>query len=80
VKTEISLPHRKNSRRINALEKHFSDAKPDRLDGLRLDWPNRWLLVRGSNTEPIVRAIAEAPTEAEAAKLCKTAAEVLTGL
>ncbi|HEY4761117.1 MAG TPA: hypothetical protein VIH42_11105, partial [Thermoguttaceae bacterium] len=43
----------------------------------RLDWPGRWLLVRGSNTEPIVRAIAEAPTQAEAARLCKTAAEVI---
>jgi phosphomannomutase len=62
---------------LDALEKHISDAKADRLDGLRLDWPGRWLLVRGSNTEPIVRAVAEAPTAAEAAKLCKSAAEVL---
>jgi phosphomannomutase len=77
VKTKISLPPEKIPAALNALEKHFSNAKPDRLDGLRLDWPNRWLLVRGSNTEPIVRAIAEAPTQAEAAKLCKTAAEVL---
>jgi phosphomannomutase len=47
------------------------------MDGLRLDWPGRWLLVRGSNTEPIVRAIAEAPTAAEARRLCDEAAEVL---
>jgi len=78
VKTKIALPPEKIPAALNALEKHFSDAAADRLDGLRLDWPNRWLLVRGSNTEPIVRAIAEAPTAAEAAKLCKTAAEVLT--
>ena len=39
-----------------------------RLDGLRLDWEGGWLLVRASNTEPIVRVIAEAegPAEAEA--------------
>ncbi len=47
------------------------------LDGLRLDWPGKWLLVRASNTEPIVRAIAEAPTAAEARTLCDEAARVL---
>jgi len=47
------------------------------MDGLRLDFPTKWLLVRGSNTEPIVRAVAEAPTEPEAQELCATALEVL---
>ncbi len=77
VKTKIALPPEKIPVALDTLEKHFSDAVADRLDGLRLDWPGRWLLVRASNTEPIVRAVAEAPTAAEAAELCKTAAEVL---
>jgi phosphomannomutase len=77
VKTKIALPPEKIPAALDALERHFSDADADRLDGLRLDWPRRWLLVRGSNTEPIVRAVAEAPTAAEAAKLCKSSAEVL---
>jgi phosphomannomutase len=51
------------------LQSHFADATPDRRDGLRLDWTDRWLHVRGSNTEPIVRVIAEAPSEAEARSL-----------
>jgi phosphomannomutase len=38
----------------------FPGATAGRLDGLRLDWPDGWLLVRGSNTEPIVRIVAEA--------------------
>ncbi len=38
----------------------FPEAKTDRRDGLRLDWPGRWAHVRASNTEPIVRVIAEA--------------------
>ena len=42
----------------------FPDARADRLDGLRLDWPGGWLLVRASNTEPIVRIVAEAETDA----------------
>ncbi|MFO0423044.1 MAG: phosphoglucosamine mutase, partial [Planctomycetia bacterium] len=41
------------------IEQACPDAKPDRLDGLRLDWPGGWLLVRASNTEPIVRLVAE---------------------
>ena len=44
---------------------------------MRLDWPGKWLLVRGSNTEPIVRSIAEAPTAAEAERLCNEANAVL---
>ncbi|MCE5302018.1 MAG: phosphoglucosamine mutase [Planctomycetaceae bacterium] len=78
VKTKVSLPPEKLPASLDALERRFTDAKTDRLDGLRMDWPDRWLLVRGSNTEPIVRAIAEAPTREEAAALCRSAAETLT--
>jgi phosphomannomutase len=38
----------------------WPDAKADRRDGLRLEWTDRWVHVRASNTEPIVRVIAEA--------------------
>ncbi|MDP2480463.1 MAG: phosphoglucosamine mutase [Candidatus Palauibacterales bacterium] len=43
-------------------------ASEDRQDGLRLDWPGegRWVHVRPSGTEPILRVIAEAPTAGEA--------------
>ncbi len=80
VKTKVGLTPEKLPVALAALERRFADAQPDRRDGLRLDWPGRWLLVRGSNTEPIVRAIAEAPTEAEATKLCEAAAEVLAAV
>ena len=44
------------------------EAEADRRDGLRLDWPDAWAHVRASNTEPIVRVIAEArdPSRARA--------------
>ncbi|WP_422924972.1 phosphoglucosamine mutase [Singulisphaera sp. PoT] len=41
------------------LEAAHPEAKADRRDGLRLDWSDRWVHVRASNTEPIVRVIAE---------------------
>jgi len=51
----------------SALRRRFEDAQADERDGLRLAWRDRWLHVRPSNTEPIVRLIAEAP-EASAAR------------
>lgn len=80
VKTKIALPSPRVPAALDALQRHFPNAQPDRLDGLRLDWPGRWLLVRASNTEPIVRAIAEAPTELEAKRLCEEAAQVIAAV
>ncbi len=79
-KTKITLPPEKITPALSALAEHFSDATTDRTDGLRLDWPGRWLLVRPSNTEPIVRAIAEATTADQAEHLCDEAARVLQGV
>lgn len=39
----------------------FPEAQVDTRDGLRLSWRDRWVHVRPSGTEPIVRLIAEAP-------------------
>jgi phosphomannomutase len=60
-----------------ALEKRWPQAKCDRLDGLRLDWDDRWVHVRPSNTEPIVRVIAEAPRRADAETLCREVGALL---
>ncbi|MFP4224809.1 MAG: phosphoglucosamine mutase [Phycisphaeraceae bacterium] len=45
----------------------FADQRIDTQDGVRVDWADRWVHVRPSNTEPIVRLIAEA-RDAEQAK------------
>ena len=51
----------------------FPDGLPDRQDGLRLAWPGRWLHVRPSGTEPVVRMIAEAGTAKAANELIERA-------
>src|SRR5947208_576218 len=51
------------------LRRRFPDAAADMQDGLRLAWPDRWLHVRPSGTEPIIRLIAEAPASADAERL-----------
>jgi phosphomannomutase len=47
------------------------------LDGIRIDTDGGWVHVRRSNTEPVVRIIAEAPTEDEAQGLVRNAAALL---
>jgi phosphomannomutase len=47
---------------------------------LRLDWNDRWVHLRPSGTEPIIRAIAEAPTEAAARALVASARKPLEEL
>jgi phosphomannomutase len=39
------------------------------MDGLRIDWPEGWVHVRGSNTEPVARVIAEAADDRTARAL-----------
>ncbi len=79
-KTKLTLPREKMAAAFDAVAAHFAEAEADRLDGLRLDWPDKWLLVRASNTEPIVRAVAEAPTAAEAARLCAEATTAMSAV
>jgi len=52
-----------------ALKKRFPNASVDERDGLRLALGTRWVHLRPSGTEPVVRFIAEAPTEGEAQEL-----------
>lgn len=80
VKTKQAFPLEKLEVAYQTLARRFRDARADRLDGLRLDWADRWLLLRPSNTEPIVRIIAEAPREEDARQLCEIAAEALASV
>jgi phosphomannomutase len=64
---------------LAALKTRWPEARANELDGLRLDWPDRWVHVRPSNTEPIVRVIAEGPRQEDAAQLCRAVAEIVRG-
>jgi len=56
----------------------FPDASVDVRDGLRLDWADRWLSVRASNTEPILRLIAESPSAQESQALIEAGSKLLS--
>jgi phosphomannomutase len=69
VKDKLDRPDASLTTVYEALRGAFPDASVDTQDGLRLAWSDRWVHVRPSGTEPIVRVIAEAPTEAGAREL-----------
>jgi phosphomannomutase len=77
VKTKFPLETQRLPEVQERLRSRFPEAAVDLQDGLRLDWPGRWLLVRPSNTEPIVRAIAEAPTAETANDMCAEVGRIL---
>jgi phosphomannomutase len=80
VKDKLPRPNASLDTVYGALRKAFPDASADTQDGLRLAWTDRWVHVRPSGTEPIVRVIAEAPDEAGARELVRRAREPLDAL
>ncbi|MDB4908691.1 MAG: Phosphoglucosamine mutase, archaeal-related protein [Gemmatimonadetes bacterium] len=80
VKDKLDRPNAPLDSVYAALTGAFPGAHVDRQDGLRLSWPDRWVHVRPSGTEPIVRVIAEAPTADEAAALVRQSREPLDAL
>jgi phosphomannomutase len=49
----------------------WAEHSPDLLDGVKVRGPEGWFVIRPSNTEPIVRVIAEAATEEAARELAE---------
>ena len=79
VKSKFTFPRERLAESFDMLEAAYPEATASRLDGLRLDWPDRrWALLRASNTEPRVRVIVEA-TSREAAETLRRDIEKLVG-
>ncbi len=78
VKDKLHCPRDRVTAACAALSAAYSTASATEGDGLRLDWPDRWVQVRASNTEPIIRIIAEAPDSETARSLCVAAKQIVT--
>ena len=78
VKEKLALPDRD---RVPAILAHvaraYAEHEVDRTDGVRVDLPDGWVHLRASNTEPIVRVIAESRDEASANTLAAAAMEAM---
>jgi phosphomannomutase len=71
VKDKINIEGKNPDIIINKLIDQFADKKVDLLDGLKIDEENYWIHLRKSNTEPIIRIIAEAKTAKEAQSIVR---------
>ncbi len=47
---------------LESLKEKYREQELNTADGVKIDFPDRWVHLRKSNTEPIIRVYAEAPT------------------
>ncbi|MFC1662174.1 phosphoglucosamine mutase, partial [Gemmatimonadota bacterium] len=82
LKRKIEFPREALAPAFRALEEDLAPPLIDRADGVRMAWPEErvWLHVRPSGTEPVVRLIAEAPTQKESEALLSRTSDVLHGV
>jgi phosphomannomutase len=66
IKEKLVCPSDKIAAVLRMLRQEYADYPIDTRDGVKVMLPHAWFLVRGSNTEPIIRVVAEAASEAQA--------------
>ncbi|HBT86628.1 MAG TPA: phosphoglucosamine mutase [Porphyromonadaceae bacterium] len=54
---------------LDKIKEKFSDQKVTDIDGVKIDFPDKWVHLRKSNTEPIIRIYSEATSEEDAQKI-----------
>jgi len=71
VKLKINISGMDPDEVLKKFAEKYKDQNPDLLDGVKIDFQNSWAHLRKSNTEPIMRVIAEAPTKKQAKELAE---------
>lgn len=56
---------------LNSIQKKYKDEDITTIDGVKIDFPENWVHLRKSNTEPIVRIYTEAKSQKEADELAQ---------
>lgn len=77
VREKVACPAREIAPAIRRFRDRYADVQQDYTDGVKVIWPDRWVHARGSNTEPILRVTAEAPTDDDARSLVRAALECM---
>jgi phosphomannomutase len=78
VRERLLCPARDIAPSLRLIKSLFVGERLDLTDGVKVVWPDRWLLARPSASEPLIRLAAEAPTEVEARSLVNRALDVLS--
>ena len=77
IKDKMILTKDQLAASIDKLSSELKAESVSNADGIRLDWDDSWLLLRGSNTEPIVRLIAETTSEDHSKALIARAKHII---
>jgi phosphoglucosamine mutase len=57
---------------LDSIKEKYTGNPINDIDGVKIDFPDRWVHFRKSNTEPIIRIYTEAPTQEEALELAQS--------
>ena len=72
AKQKVELSHGMDTDAIlKKIKQEFSDQEITDTDGIKIDFPNKWVHLRKSNTEPIIRVYSEAESQEEAEAIGK---------
>ena len=77
VKEKMACPSDRIAGVLKRVRQEFAKFPLDTRDGVKVIQPDGWLLVRGSNTEPIIRIVAEAKTEERAREMVNSVLPLL---
>jgi len=69
VKEKMACPSDRIAGVLRTVRQEFAQYQMDTRDGVKVMMPDGWLLVRGSNTEPIIRVVAEAKSDERAREM-----------
>ena len=77
IKDKISLEGIDPKVLIHKVESLFKEASKSTIDGIKFTWEDKWVHLRKSNTEPIMRIYAEASDQESALSLIKSIKELI---
>ena len=78
LRDRLLCPARDIALSLRLVRNLYRGNRIDATDGVKVTWPDRWLLVRPSTTEPVIRIAAEAPTDTEARALVDSVLDLLS--
>lgn len=66
--------------RVKEKAQLFAPDEINTLDGLRLEFPDSWMLIRASGTEPVIRVISESTSQTQTAELISKGKKIVQSL
>ena len=69
IKGKFECPFSQTFDVLEGIRQAYANEKIDTADGIKVIWHDKWVHIRSSNTEPIIRVIVEAKTKKEGSDL-----------